>query len=322
MRHKLLVAFLIFEAAACVVLNALRASFSGLFSAVTAFPFEQLGGGLRALSLSGRAGNAAAIAIYAVFCLLPVAALVVFRKRRGAQREDGLLILLSAALFAVMYLMVNPGVIASYLGSAAVIPVGKAVLGGALYSVLCGYIVLCALRLFAQGGTDKLARYLSVLLALLAAAFVFTAFGARFGGLLDGVYSLRAANTGNEGAHTVTYIFLALQFVVDALPYVLDIFIAYRALMLLGELRRDRYGAGAVKQAWRLSRLCAAALTAAMLSNIALNLLSLLFARALLVVNGFVRIPVLSVAFALAAILLARFIAENKQLKDENDMFI
>jgi hypothetical protein len=41
-----------------------------------------------------------------------------------------------------------------------------------------------------------------------------------------------------------------------------------------------------------------------------------------MVINGTVQIPVLTIAFVLAVLLLSRFIAENKRLKDDNDMFI
>ena len=51
-------------------------------------------------------------------------------------------------------------------------------------------------------------------------------------------------------------------------------------------------------------------------------LLQFAFMKTLLVVNGSVQIPILSMAFVLAALLLAQYIKENKQLKDDNDMFI
>jgi hypothetical protein len=38
--------------------------------------------------------------------------------------------------------------------------------------------------------------------------------------------------------------------------------------------------------------------------------------------NSSLQIPVLSIAFVLATLLMARFIGENKQLKDDYDMFI
>jgi hypothetical protein len=322
MKQKTLWILLAAEAAACIVLQILRASFAGAFSAAMAFPFEQIGLWLRALSLSGVPGNIAAWTLYAAVCLAPVAVLLVLIKRRAYHPEDWLLALLSVALFAVLYLMVNPAVISSLFHGAPGLAVGKAVLGGAAYSVLCGYLVLRVLRMFFAGSTDKLQKYMAALLFLMNLLFVYAASGACFGKLLDSIETLRAGNAGNERLLGPSYIFLVLQFAVDALPYILDVFVAFAALRLLDAMRTDRYSQQSVEAAVRLSRLCGAALAAAMIANIAFNLLQLLFAKMLLVINGSVQIPVLSIAFVLAALLLARFAAENKRLKDDNDMFI
>lgn len=55
MKEKHLLTLLSIEAAACVLFCILQRSVSGFFSTIVAFPFEQLGEGLRALSLSGGA---------------------------------------------------------------------------------------------------------------------------------------------------------------------------------------------------------------------------------------------------------------------------
>jgi len=322
MRRKALVGILGVEAAVCVALRILQASLTGVFTAAMAFPFEQIGMGLRSLSLSGGLGNAAAIAVYCMVSLLPVAAMLVLWKKRKLRKEDGLLGVLSAVLFAVLYLMINPGFLHSLIGGMAGQSVGKAILGGVVYAVLCGYLILRALRLFIAGGTDQLVRYLSVMLSLLQALFVYMIFGACFGGLLDSVSSLRAGNVGNEHLLGVSYAFLVIRFAVDALPYALDIFIIFAALRLLHEMRTDRYSAESVAATERMSRFCAAALVATVLANIGFNLLQLLFAKSLMILDGSVQIPVFSVTFVLAALLLARLVAENKQLKDDNDRFI
>ena len=57
MKEKHLLTLLSIEAAACVLFCILQRSVSGFFSTIVAFPFEQLGEGLRALSLSGGAGK-------------------------------------------------------------------------------------------------------------------------------------------------------------------------------------------------------------------------------------------------------------------------
>ena len=57
MKEKHLFTLLSVEAAACVLFCILQRSLSGLFSTLIAFPFEQIGAGLRAMSLSGTVGN-------------------------------------------------------------------------------------------------------------------------------------------------------------------------------------------------------------------------------------------------------------------------
>ena len=322
MKHKLFVGLLSVEALACALFSILRTSFAGAFSAAMAFPFEQIGMGLRSLSLSGGLGNAAAIVIYFAASLMPVAAALILRKKRKLRAEDGLLALLSAALFAVLYIMINPGLINAWTGGIAAQSVGKAVLGGMVYSVLCGYFVLRVLRLFSCGATEKLVRYMSVMLSLLAVLFVYFIFGACFSGLLDSMAALRAGNLGNERLLGASYIFLVLQFAVNALPHAFNALVVFAGLRLLHEMRADRYSAETVAAAGKISGLCAAALVATVLANIGFNILQLLFAKLIVVINGSVQIPVFSITFALAALLLTRLVTENKRLKDENDMFI
>ncbi len=161
-----------------------------------------------------------------------------------------------------------------------------------------------------------------VMLNLLFVIFVYMAFGACFGNLLESISSLQAGNTGNEHLLGASYVFLVLQFIVNSLPYVLDIFIVFAAIRLLNEMRTDRYSNETVVAAERLSRLCSVVLTVAVLSNITFNLLELMFAKSLMILTTTVQIPVLSILFILGVLLLTRFVAENKQLKDENDQFI
>jgi len=322
MKQKILVGALSVEALVCVLFCILQTSFTGVFSAVMAFPFEQIGMGLRSLSLSSGFGNAAAIVIYFAASLLPIAAVIILRKKRKLCAEDGLLGLLSAVLFAVLYIMINPDVISTWTSGIAAQSIGKAILGGIVYSVLCGYFVLRVLRLFSAGGMEKLIRYLSVMLRLLTVLFVYLIFGACFNVLLNSIMALQAGNIGNEHLLGASYIFLVLQFVVDALPYALNILVIFTALRLLNEMQADRYSAETVAAAGQISKLCAAALVAMVLANVGFNLLQFLFAKSLFVINSSVQIPVLSITFVLATLLLTRLVTENKQLKDDNDMFI
>lgn len=322
MKRKLFYLFLIFEAVLCIIFSFAREALPGAFTAAMAFPFEQIGLGLRALSLSGSIGNAIAILLYVAFCLVPFFALLLFRRKRKLRFEDALLIMLSALLFATVYMMINPGMIDAKLKGAAALSFKKALLGSVIYSALLGYIAIRVLRHFLAGDAPKLQRYMLSLLCVLNVLFVYLAFGACFGDLLNAFENLRTGNIGNEQSLGITYVFLVLQYLTNALPYVLDILVVFAALELLKELHADRYSEASVIAAFKLSVLCGKALLITIISNIVFNLLQLIFMKWLWVINTSVQIPLLSIAFLLSALLLAQYIRENKQLKDDNDMFI
>ena len=222
-------------------------------------------------------------------------------------------------LFVVLYLMINPGIISVLSGG---LPIAKMMLGGAVYSIIFGYFILRTLRLFFHSDAKRLEKYMSVMLGLLGALFIYLVCGILFSGLLTSFTTLRASNIDNGQNLITSYVYLSLQFAVNALPYVLDIWIISSAMQLFDELRADRYSEKTVTAATRMSRYCTVALAAMVLTNIGFNLLQLLFAKMLVTLNVSVSIPVFSIAFVLVALLLTRFIAENKQLKDENDAFI
>lgn len=322
MRRKLLGGILGLEAAVCVLMCVTRWRWAGAVPAVLAFPLEQIGAGLRALSLSGSMGNAVAIGLYGALCLLPAAALPLLRRRRQLHGEDALLGLLSVTLFGVLYGMINPGLLGAGLSRIGGAAMEKGLLGGAAYSVLLSYGVMRALRALREADGPRLQKYLGALLGALGVLFVYLACGASLSGYLEALDALRAGNAGNEGRLGLSCAFLAVRHLLEALPYVLDVLVVFAALRLLEALRTDRYSEQAVAAAGRLARLCGAALSISLLSGMAFNLVQLLFAASLQVIDGSVQLPLLSVAFVFAALLLARFIGENKQLKDDNDGFI
>ncbi len=322
MKRKVFLGFLGCEALFCVLLVFTHQMLPNVFTAAMAFPFEQIGKGLRMLSLSGNTGNVLAIILYSAICLLPLVALQFIRKKRKLTHEDSFLAILSVVLFAVLYLMINPGLMGTYLGEAAGQSIGKAILGSITYSIILGYAILRILRLSFAADTGKLQKYLAILLCVLNILFVYIAFGTCFGDLMDSIEALRTTNTGNEHILGISYVFLALRYIVNALPYVLDILVAFTAFALLKELTADRYSDAAVITAGQLSRICGLALKIIVTANVGFNLMQLALMKMLLVVNTSVQIPLMSIVFVLAALLLAQYIKENKMLKDDNDMFI
>ena len=135
-------------AAVCAAMVLLRIGLASFAWSVMAFPMAPIGMGLRKLSLSGSAGNIAAIVIYILLSLLPLGYLLFCSRRRALTASDGLLAVLSVLLFAVLYVMINPGLIGELLGTHMLMETGKAMLGGMVWSVVVGYLVLQILRLF------------------------------------------------------------------------------------------------------------------------------------------------------------------------------
>ena len=322
MKRNTYIGILFATAIVCVIFIFSQTAFSGIFSTIMAFPFEQIGQGLRALSLSGSAGNAVAVGIYVLICLLPVIALLILRKRRKLFAEELLLLVLSCALFAVLYFMVNPGAMGRNAQLVAGRVVINAILGGFVYSTLGGYLIIRILRLFTQGDTAALLRYMMVMLRVLGLIFVIMVFGGGFSSLLDSFSALRADNIGNEHLLGLSYAFLMLRFAAESLPYVMNVLVIMAAVRFTSEYGIDPYSEETVKASAETSRLCTIALIATVVSSLVFNLLQLMFINSLRIINVTIMIPVFSIAFVLAALLLTRFVTENKRLKDDIDSFI
>lgn len=326
MRYKYFYFALFLEAVLCTVFALPQMQLSGMFTAATAFPFEQIGWGLRRLSLSGAGGNAVAIVLYLLLSLLPCAVFGILRAKKKLCRADWLLIVMSALLFIVNYYMINPGLL-----QAGVTGAGKWMLGSTFYAVLCGYLALRMLRMYAPADTGKLQEALKILLLFTMTAFVFAIFGQGIGDLLLAIQSVQNSNSmsaaeaavfGPAQDLTLTYVFLALQFLVKALPYCMDLAVIFLAVGVLDALAQDRYSDAAVFAVRRLADFCRTALAVTIGVEIAFHVLQLLLHRWLYRVDIIIHFPVLSIVFVLAMLLAARYLQEDQRLKQDHDLFI
>ncbi len=324
MTRKTLYFLLALEALICTLFVVLKASFVDVFSGAMAFPLEQVGLGLRLLSMTGRLGNILALLLYTCISFLPIVFLQRTQKKRKLHAEDSLLLLFSVALFFTLFLMINPTYIGKLLGEHGLLGAtfGKVILGGTLWSIICGYAVLRFLRLAFESETTKLHVYLSALLYTLSFLFVLSVFGVGLKNMLASISTVQASNKGSESGLGPTYVFIVLRYLVDSLPYILNTVTVLFSLDLLVSMHQDAYSENTVNLASRLSRWCSKALTAVVTSSIALNLLQLIFAQTLRDINSTINIPITSVLFVLATLLFARLVSENRRLKSDNDLFI
>lgn len=295
--------------------------YSELYSFIITFPFEQLGLGLRILSLSGPAGNIAAIIIYILICLVPCLLFFRLKKSRKLLKTDHFLLAISILLFAVIYYMINPG-----LFRANVPGTGKILLVSTFYSVFFGYIILRILEKCRTTDTKHLQAWLKPLLAVIIFLCLYVILAECIQNLSVSVQYLHEAddleNSLVNTGLTVTYVFLALQCIINILPYALAVFILITVIRSLNALIFDRYSDASVAAADKLVSLCTRSLVTTVLSNMLFNILQLLFHQELLQINMVVSVPVFSIAFVLTVSLMAGYIRENQKLKQDNDLFI
>ncbi len=306
------------EAILCAAWVLLGSALPEIFGTLLGFPFQQMGLGLRWLSLSGWAGNLAAIVLYLLICLSPVAYLI-FRKDR--RREDWLLLVLTVLLFPVLYLMVNPQLMGSWLGQVYAM-VGSQMLGIALWSVLGGWAFLKVLNLCFRAGESRLLDWLRWLIYGYCGLLVLNVSGIRLAGLQTTLEAFAQSNQGTIQGIELTHVFFVVQYLVDILPDLLLIWVLLDACGVLEILKTEGYTEKLTQRAEGLSRKCAAMLTLSTLTNVAFNLVQLLLLKNLRNVSTVTTLPLESLLFAVGLLVIARFIRAHQQLQAENDSFI
>lgn len=304
--------------AAGSALFALSVDSSQLLLTAFCFPFAQIGAGLRWLSLSGAAGNAVAWVLYVALGLLPLLTWLGLRRMGKVEPPDLLLMLLTPVLLVVLYNMVNPfGSMLS--GSAPMLDIYKAQFGAVVYVILVGWLVLRILHRFTHADQAGLYQWLSRFVMLSAALFVVSAFGGCFGELVGTIRDVRAGNT-DGGSLTLTYLLSGLRCLVDAVPLLMDTAAALLALDLLDAMAADSHSQAAAAE--HLAGWCRMTLIVTTVVSIAFHVLQMLVMDNLRNVSASVVLPVSSITFLLICMAAARIVAENKALRDENDLYI
>lgn len=325
MKRKGMTYILTAEAAACVVFCMLQMNFSGSFSSLAAFPFEQTGCVLRYLSLSGKTGNISAIILYITLSLIPCLVWLILKKKEMLLGIDHILPGISVLLFLVNYYMINPGLFISGIPG-----MGKWMLGCTFYSVLSGYLVIRILFFCRRAEPEKLQAVLQGLLCFLNMVFVYLIFGQNLGSLLKSIQNVQNVNSGiamdgllfEAGGLGMTYLFFSFGYLVNILPYVFDIGIIFLSVRLLAALKADRYSEESAALADRLAGLCTKALCITAAADVAFNVLQVLFHGSLYQMDIEIHVPVISIVFVLAILLFARYMHEDQKLKQEHDLII
>lgn len=315
-------------------------SFSGQ---LLLFPFALLAGGLRRLSLCGGIGNGVAMALWAITALLP---LLTLRRHPMAGEASGAERACACACALVtaggIYAVINPSLFCSELltgdlpGAGGAEPMLDAVRMIANVTIL-SFWVLCLVLRFLRGirGGDKSYLLSRLPHALAGVALLFLAVG--IAGLVAGVQTFLAQPAGLDG------VFALLSGASSLLLNVLYAYLCLTGIFVLlaacGEeqqslsflmgikcpVLRDADMERAEQLRGRAGRLRQQSLRVLILSVLlpaGINLLQFLFMSRLTNVAVTASIPVVGIAFTLMTLLLSGLLVENKELRDDSELFI
>ena len=298
MKNKKYLLLLFLEAVGVIgITKGMGVKTEGVFDLLS-FPLEKSADFLGSLSLSGAFGNAIAVVLYALICLIPVFVLLFRISRKTFVKTDSILVLMSAVLFAVIYLLINPSEMGLHgMGEEA------SMVAFSFWSLLVGYLVLKFAEILKNTEGKRTERLLSVVLKIIGAVFMFALCTSEFTKAEVGIVTVSSALN-------------------SVLPAVLGIRTVFFALDLLTEFSLDRYSENTVREAEKLSRFCILALELTVGVSALLSVLQLRFINELSSVNFSVDIPLVSIGFILLLLMLSGFIKESKALKEDNDSFI
>lgn len=315
---------LLIEAILCAVAVFLQIGPGRFYWEAISFPFVQAGDILRRLSLSGAAGNTAAVFLYAAIGLLPILCLLYRLYRKRAYWGDCLLGILSVLLFFGLYLYINPALFGKFMPMTGMAKGGRLTVSSCIWAALAGYMVLRVLHSFESCERDeKKIRQLIFLLRCVGAILVFDLCFIGLGSGMEALAKLTQSNTGAaaEQLRTTGFV-IVLRFFSDAAAAALELWMLFCGERLLEALAADRYSEEAGRRAHRLYGVCRITVYVNVLGCVCLNLLQMLLGKLLLSADYLVQVPLGRIVLTLAVMLAAGYLAEGRRLKQENDLFI
>ena len=287
------------------------------------FPWEQIGLGLRRLSLSGSAGNIAAWILFLAAGALPLFTMAFLRYRRKSCRADYLLPLLSVSLFAGLWFFINPSYMDRYLSPMPTGGIAKYSLAAVIYSLFLTWILLRLVFLYEKAGQGRLLAGLRILLGLYGLVLGIGLFVQSSVEFREALRALQESNTGSD-SHLVriSTLFLAIRIVIGILPTASQIALLFMMVLFLRRYEKEPFGPDATLAMKRLKAASGRLLTVALLANAGFNVLQLLCSRFLLTSFHRIPFPLSEILVMLGIRTLSFLYLESRRLKEDNDMFI
>ena len=314
LKRKTLIRVLIAEGFLLAALSLLTLMIPTLFSSLLSFPMEQIALGLRSLSLKGAGGNGTAMLLIMLIAMIPFFFAVLYPRGRETLAERIALFVLALILPVGLYGILNPGMFYGKIpgGIENYERVLRVFLSTSVWTVLILFIVLRLIRLFRNGNREQLFRYLRNILCALCIYFTAQIVMSLFLG-----FSMYVG----PRIRTAEFIHGLLSIITATVPLVLEILVSLSMLTLL-ETAATEEQEGLSEAAGKLSRLSCITLAVTSGLTALLYIAQILLLPQLSNVSTEVHLPITDLFFVLVILLLSRLLIENKQLRDDNSLFI
>ncbi len=283
-----------------------------VFSALSvpfAFPAFLLG----KLSAYGALANGVAVMLTAAVCCIPIIYMLknIYKKE---QRAEHMALLATAALAGIILpLLINPDRLSAMLPfyTQEMQNVVQSGLCLAIWSALLCFAVLRILRLLHSADKQQLLQYAQKMLFVLCVLFTACIALTCVGNLITQV---------KAATQTADFTMAILHFIANTFPYAADIAVALAVRDIILHYEAD--SVLLTQKAETMSRLCCVLLAVTTALGVLVNAVHIVLLQHCSDFTVSLNIPIVSLAFTLGALLFARLIIENRQLRDDSEMII
>ncbi len=275
------------------------------------FPFVPVYRLAAKLSEGGGIRSGLAAAVWVLISLLPLIPAVKIRGKKEVLAERLVWCALSVFLFIIPFngfrLSGSPG-----LSFGGMEQLTYCLL---LWSLAVTAVILYLVRLFKRGDTSKLYSYLRMILMILA---FFVTIKIVLALMTSGLLDLFFSGAGMNG-YSIAY--RGLMFLLIAVPAILEIWVIFAALDFIDCVLSEEQE-GIVQFSKQLSAVCCRALSITVIFCTVIELALFFFIGKTENVDFSLNLPFTQILFVLMTLLFSRLITENRELRDDNSLFI
>ena len=301
-------------------------------------PFILLGAWLHDLSLMSLLGNAFAIVIYVLICVIPILFFLFKIKKSSMQKSDSILFVISLYLFFMLYQFINPALmmkhIPDYVEGMDFLPIVKLAYASIFYLLCFSYFVFHMLESLHYGKVKNrkvfLCNELQKLLVISAALYIFLVGYFCTFEMFKEFHTFQAQSSQNQDLFPPMFhynaildnSFILLTYLLNVIPIFFSIAILIGGVHLLKSMIDHHLQNGEITAAIHLGRISKITVIITVICNLMSNILQFIFSNQLSNTKYSLQISFTPLIIAFAAYILAGYFKESKALYDENNMII